>query len=339
MMPVRPFMVSPNVRLCHVPSAALIDNPLGDDPIRRIYVYRPAGIPLDKHLPLMVYLCGFGDIAERKVFADPFRVSIPQRLDGLISTGKMAPALVAIPDCMTALGGNQYLDSAGVGRWLTFLSDDLIGWLERHFACGGTGKRGILGCSSGGYGALAAILMRGDVWTAAASHSGDVGFQHMYLPEFPVAHRMLMQHQLDAETFIRWVTSSGQFTPDAVLTINLLAQAATFDPAADASIKLPLMRDGSLDLDRWSRWQTHDPLNILRRFGPKLTRSHAIYLDCGLQDEFNILPGTRQFARAATGRASETTLREYEGDHGNLDRRLAFSFPWLSARLCPSSIL
>lgn len=35
----------------------------------------------------------------------------------------MRPAVVAFPDCMTALGGNQYINIAGTGRYPDYLID------------------------------------------------------------------------------------------------------------------------------------------------------------------------------------------------------------------------
>ena len=44
----------------------------------------------------------------------------------MIATGAMAPCVVAFPDCFTRLGGNQYVNSAAMGRWDDFLLQEAV---------------------------------------------------------------------------------------------------------------------------------------------------------------------------------------------------------------------
>ncbi len=59
-----------------------------------------------------------------------FGESVPQRLDRLVDEGRMGPVVAAFPDCFTSLGGNQYIDSAAMGRWEAFLIDEMLPRLE-----------------------------------------------------------------------------------------------------------------------------------------------------------------------------------------------------------------
>src|SRR5262245_36811721 len=72
-----------------------------------------------------------------------FGENAPERLDRLIGDGAMAPCVVAFPDCFTKLGGNQYVNSVGVGAWDDFLLKEAVPFVERKFGCGGPGKRGV----------------------------------------------------------------------------------------------------------------------------------------------------------------------------------------------------
>ena len=38
----------------------------------------------------------------------------------------MDPVVVAFPDCYTALGGNQYVNSPAVGRYADYLNQELV---------------------------------------------------------------------------------------------------------------------------------------------------------------------------------------------------------------------
>ncbi len=173
-------------------SKVLQTNMLGDPTERVIDVYVPAGHD-GSGLPLLVDIVGFTAGGPAHTNWKNFGENMPERLDRLIAEGAMAPCVVAFPDCFTKLGGNQYINSAAIGRWADFLIEECVPFVEREFGCGGTGKRGLFGKSSGGYGAIAHALLYPDFWAAAACHSGDMGFELAYLPEFPRLLRKLCQ--------------------------------------------------------------------------------------------------------------------------------------------------
>jgi len=95
----------------------------------------------------------------------------------------MPPVVVALPDCFTRLGGNQYINSASMGVWEDFLLYEMLPRIERRFGCGGPGRCGVSGNSSGGYGAITHALRHSDIWSAAVCHSGDMAFALCYLPD------------------------------------------------------------------------------------------------------------------------------------------------------------
>jgi S-formylglutathione hydrolase FrmB len=70
----------------------------------------------------------------------------------------MPPVVVAFPDCFTRLGGNQYINSASTDAWEDFLLHEMVPAIEQRFGCGGTGRRGVFGKSSGGYGTITHAL-------------------------------------------------------------------------------------------------------------------------------------------------------------------------------------
>src|SRR5712672_1715614 len=90
-------------------------------------------------------------------------VYLPARLDRLIGEQRMPPVVVAFPDCFTRLGGNQYINSASTGAWEDYLLHEMLPTVEQRYGCGGTGRRGVFGKSSGGYGALTHALRHCDI--------------------------------------------------------------------------------------------------------------------------------------------------------------------------------
>src|SRR4051812_7387253 len=171
-------------------SKVLQHNLLGDPTRREIAVYIPAGQE-GAGLPLLVDLVGYTSGGPAHVNWRAFGENLPERLDRLIASGAMPPCVVAMPDCFTRLGGNQYINSAAMGRWEDFLLQEAVPFVEKRFGCGGAGQRGCFGKSSGGYGAMVHAMLHADFWSAAASHSGDVGFELLFIPDFPKILRAL----------------------------------------------------------------------------------------------------------------------------------------------------
>src|SRR5690242_8161871 len=173
-----------------IESSVLKSNMLGDAIERIVDVYIPAGRD-GRGLPLLVDVVGFTAGGPAHTNWKNFGENVPERVDRLIASGAMPPVAVAFPDCFTKLGGNQYINSEGTGRWADFIMDEAVASVEKEFGCGGKGKRGIFGKSSGGYGAMVHALLYPDFWSGAASHSGDMGFDIMYRHEMPTVLRAL----------------------------------------------------------------------------------------------------------------------------------------------------
>ena len=132
-----------------VESEVLRGNILGDPAARAVDVYVPAGH--DGHaLPLLVDLVGITSSGLSHTNWAAFQENMPERLDRLISERLLPPVMVAFPDCFTRIGGNQYVNSAATGAWEDFLIGEMLPVIEQRFGCGGDGRRGVFGKSSGG---------------------------------------------------------------------------------------------------------------------------------------------------------------------------------------------
>src|SRR5262245_9127742 len=142
------------VERLHIESKALQGNLLGDPSVRELHIYLPSGHADGNGLPLLVDLVGFIGSGMSHTNWRNFGENVPERLDRLIADGSMGPVVVAFPDCFTRLGGNQYINSAAVGRYEDYLLREVVPLVEERFSCGGTGRRGVFGKSSGGYGAI-----------------------------------------------------------------------------------------------------------------------------------------------------------------------------------------
>ena len=173
-----------------IESGVLEGNMLGDPVAHAVDVYIPAAHD-GRGLPLLIDLVGITSSGLSQTNWVGFRENMPERLDRLIGEQSMPPVVVAFPDCFTRIGGNQYINSAATGAWEDFLIAEMLPVIEQRFGCGGPGRRGVFGKSSGGYGAMMHALRHSDIWSAAACHSGDMGFEMCYLPDMPATLRAL----------------------------------------------------------------------------------------------------------------------------------------------------
>jgi enterochelin esterase-like enzyme len=329
---VRKFQGEPgSVTRITVASTVLRDNLLGDPSTRAVDVYLPAG-QSGRGLPLLVDLVGFTASGLAHTSWTGFRENVPERLDRLIGEQLMPPVVVAFPDCFTRLGGNQYVNSSAMGAWEDFLLHEMLPAVEARFGCGGNARRGVFGKSSGGYGAIIHALRHADIWSAAACHSGDMGFELCYLPDMPAVLRALARVDNSIE---RWWTEFelAKKQPDnSFRVMNALAMAASYDPDPTQflGLRLPVSFDTCEVIeDRWANWLRHDPAVAVEQYADNLRTLKALYIDCGTSDQFNLLYGARRLVRRLEALGITHRYEEFPDNHTGVDYRMDESLPFL----------
>jgi enterochelin esterase-like enzyme len=316
-------------------SAVLKSNMLGDPTTRIVDVYTPANHD-GRGLPLLVDIVGFTAGGPAHTNWKNFGENLPERLDRLIGSGAMPPVVVALPDCFTRLGGNQYINSEAVGRWDDFLRDEMVSFVEKKFGCGGAGRRGLFGKSSGGYGAIAHALLHPDFWSAAACHSGDMGFELCYLPEFPRLLRKLAKHDNSIQKWIEAFYAAPKTRDGDLHDLMTLAMCATYDPDPDAwcGLRLPVKTDTcELIPERWANFRKWDPCVMAEERGPGMKRMKALYIDCGDADQYNLVYGARRLHRLLERQGVAHVYEEFADDHSSVDYRMDISLPILAKAL------
>jgi len=318
-----------------IESQALQTNLLGDPAVRCTDVYVPAGHD-GQGLPLLVDLVGFTGSGLAHTNWAGFRENLPERLDRLIGEQRMPPVVVAFPDCFTRLGGNQYINSAAVGAWEDFLLHEMLPTLEQRFKCGGIGRRGIFGKSSGGYGAITHALRHSAIWSAAACHSGDMGFELCYLPDMPAVLRALAGTDNSIERWWQQLEAAPKHPEGSFKVFNILAMAASYDPDPTQflGIRLPVTFDTCEVIeDRWANWLRQDPVAAINIYGNGLRGLKALYIDCGEKDQFNLLYGARRFVRRLNELGIAHRYHEFSDNHTGVDYRMDESLPFLAQAL------
>ena len=318
-------------------SEVLKTNRLGDPSERETVVYTPHGHD-GAGLPLLVDLAGFTSGGPAHAGWKNFGENLPERLDRLIADGDMPPAVVAMPDCFTRLGGNQYINSDAMGRWEDFLIDEMVPEIEQRFGCGGDGRRGLFGKSSGGYGAIVHAMRHPDCWAAAACLSGDMAFELCYLPDMPGLLRALGKKDGSIEKFVTDFEAGPKWSGGDIHTLMALAMAATYDPDPDPNAfcgtRLPVDPETCELIDeRWANWLSRDPVVMADTHAENLKRLKALWIECGSADQYNLVYGARRLHRKLAAAGVDHVYEEFDDNHSSLDYRLDRSLPFLAKAL------
>ena len=321
-------------------SFLLEGNALGDPSTRHVPVYLPDGYTPDgeRAFSTLYALAGFTGTGFSFLGYDWWQESLPSMLDRLIAEGTMAPTVVVMVDAMTALGGNQYVDSPAVGPWARHITDELVPWVEATFRVRrGRDHRGVFGKSSGGYGALMMGIEHADVFAAIACHSGDCYFDYCYGPDFPKAADGLrsvggLGAFLQKVREHAWPKFPGHLFP----ALNVTAMAHFYSPRPDApfGFDLPFEEDtGRRREDVLARWALRDPVHLVDGAADALRSLRLLWIECGARDEFNLHHGARIVAGRLDALGVAHVHEEFEDDHRGISYRYAVTLPHLAAAI------
>jgi hypothetical protein len=348
-------------------SRILRDNPLGDPSTRKLALWLPpqydegATRGRGKRFPLLVDMVGFTGSGLSHIAWKNFSENLPERAARLVYERKMAPAIIAFPDCFTALGGNQYVNSSAIGNYADYLTREIVPFIDREFrTLASREHRGCFGKSSGGYGAIIHGMKYPKTWGAIADHSGDAYFDFVYYHDWPNTLNELARYRprerkagrvdmLKAEqgadrgiddgrvrAFLDAVWMKPKLSMAEGHAIMNLCMAATYDPdpRAPNGFRLPFnLETGELLRDRWKRWQANDPVNLVKKYRANLKTLRGIYIDCGSRDQYHIHYGSRILSKRLQQARIAHTYEEFEDTHSDIDYRMDVSLPFLTRAL------
>jgi hypothetical protein len=311
-----------------VHSEVLEGNPLGDPAERPLYVYRPPGVQAGgEAVPSVYVIQGFTgqvDMWLGRSFMEPTFI---ERLDAMFAAGECPDAVIVLVDAWTSRGGSQFLNSTGTGRYLDYLGDEVVPFIdERYPTLAHRDHRGISGKSSGGYGAMVVPMLRPDLFGGLASHAGDALFECAYQPDFPAVARQLRDtFEGSWEVFHERLAEQQAFDFSKFgkpLEMYGYACAYSPDPERPGHALLPFETDtGRLREDVWQRWLDLDPVRMAPRHADALRSMRRIYLDAGRSDEWYLDLGAQAFANELTALGVEHSLELFDGRHGGIGYR------------------
>lgn len=342
-------------------SAILADNPLGDPAEREFHVWLPPGYDQrkghdrGKRFPVLFDLVGFTGSGQAHTNWRGFDENVPERAARLIHQHKMTGCIIVFPDCFTALGGNQYVNSSAIGHYADYLTKELIPFIDSEFrTLPGREHRGCFGKSSGGYGAMVHGMRYTKYWGAIANHSGDAYFDFIYRSDWPNTLTQLARFRPERQRDGKWDLPGGdrseglddgriaaflkhawkreRLNHNEMHCLMNLAMAATYDPDPQApnGFRVPFdLETGELLTKRWRNWLKHDPARMVKRYGSNLGKLRGVYMDCGWRDQYHIHYGCRLIAAELAAQGIDHRYEEFDGTHSGIDHRMDISLPFL----------
>lgn len=319
-------------------AASLEDNPLGDPSTRPIAVYLPPGYDgATVRFPTIYVLHGYGSYLNRWANRSMFGLTAHEQIDQAFADG--APGCVVVyVDGWTSVGGSQYVDSPGVGRYQTYLIEDVVGFVDREYrTLPHPASRAVLGQSSGGIGAITAALLHPEIFGAFGAHAPDACFDLTLRGDLALAHRAL--RDLYDSSYQAFFSNFAARPPMSRASDFLLwlvwAMSACYSADADGTVRLPFdLASGELVEAVWGRWLAWDPIRLIPNHAEAIAKMRAIWLDAGRGDEHLLDVAAEMLARAIEDAGADDFAFElYDGTHRDYQHRFAFSVRYLAERL------
>jgi len=293
-------------------TSQILQNKDGENPTRRVSVYLPTGYDkTNTKYPVIYYLDGFGwnDSLDFNL------IYLNKLFDKAISTGKIRPAIIVIPNECTLFGGSFYTNSSFTGMWSDFTAKELVAFIDKNYRTIPTKEsRGLSGVSMGGYGAIKIGMLYPEVFSSVyalspaildlANEFGSTGNCYKIASKIKTLDDLKKEPVFEAHVAI--------------------AMGRAFSPNPDKPpfyTDLPFTYSGDeliVHKDILELWNKNLPIQMIDSHIDNLRKLKAIKLDWGRNDEFSHIPLTcKIFSQKLEKLGINHYAEEYIGAHTN----------------------
>lgn len=309
-----------------VESKALKNNPLGDSYRRNNYVLKPR---IAGQHPVVFHLSGYFSNGYQAFDLKTLEDNFPERIDHETGEQHIPLAHHVFVDATTSLGGSQFINSRGCGRYADYLQQDLVAAVEKTLQPQKSIKyRALLGSSSGGYGALMNGFHNTSSFGVFMAVAPDSGFELSLLPEYYKVSEFLkeipdvqvLRKKLKDERF----RNSKHFFS----IMNCVAMALCYSDNKNTKINYPIdLQSGLVIAKEFLSWKKKDPVNFLKT--KKIAKNKFVYLSVGRFDEFQLQFGARSIHELFKKQKVKHQYVEFDGGHFNSTPRKIEALRWL----------
>jgi enterochelin esterase-like enzyme len=250
-------------------------------------------------------------------------INLQDVIEQSLSEGLSKEMIVVMPNAFNRFKGSMYASSATIGDWETFVTQELVSYVDANYRTIPTKQsRGLAGHSMGGYGTLRLGMKNPDVYSAIYALSPCCMDGGPFTdPELMKKLETMTPDQLQATSFFE---------------IAALATSAAFAPnPKNPPLYLDLpAKDGAPNQDVINKIIANRTLNHVDQYILNLKKLKAIAIDAGLQDR-GISEATKTLHEVLDSYQITHFYESYEGDHLNriAERIQTKALPFFSENL------
>lgn len=289
-------------------SHALEGNLINDPAERDVTVFLPPSYPdePDRHYPVIYMLHGFTDDDSQWFGWEEHWINLHQVIHAALEDGRTKEMIVVMPNAHNRFKGSMYSSSVTIGDWETFITKELVDYIDTSYrTIPDAQSRGLAGHSMGGYGTIRLGMKYPDVYSViyilSACCMEEEGIPN---PEFLKS--------------IESITSFEQLEDASFMEKAILAAAAAWAPNPQKPpfyLDLPFGQ-GEVRQDIASKFAANRTLYTIEQYIPNLKKLKAIAMDAGLQDE-GISTSTKKLHELLDVYKISHMYESYQGDHVN----------------------
>jgi S-formylglutathione hydrolase FrmB len=287
---------------------SLVENPAGENAMRRLTIYLPPGYYQSKqHYPVIYFLHGFNG-EDSATMED---LEINKLLDTAIYSKHIKPIIFVLPNSFTKYKGSFYTNSALTGNWSDYIAKDVVNYVDKHFrTIPNKRSRGISGASMGGNGALKMGMLFPDIFSSVyATTPATLNWSDGINTNIE-AFKTISAAKNDSDIFK---------TGASLLMVDL---GRTYSPNLNKPpfyADMPAYYIGDslvIDTSVLNKWTENFPTNMIASHLNALRSLKAIKIDWGRNDAGRHVPVTcLQFSKELEWYGISHFAEEYLGGH------------------------
>jgi S-formylglutathione hydrolase FrmB len=321
--PVVPGAKPVKVERIKIHGTALEGNLEGDAVDRDVLVFLPPSYDKEKsrRYPVVYALHGYSIGAEQW----SHEIHVPQTIEGAFAQGAKE-MIVVLPDSKTVHNGSMYSSSVATGDFETFISRDVVSYIDAHYrTIPNRLARGLVGHSMGGYGATRLGMKHADVF----------GSLYIMSP-CCLSPRQAGPANAEIEKALEAVKTPEDSAKLPFMARAQLATGAAWSPnPKNPPLYLDLpVKDGQPQPDVLAKWAANAPLAFIDQYIGNLRQYRAISLDVGDKDGLRVDTGKLHDVLDKYGIAN--SFEVYQGTHTSAvaARFQSYVLPFFSKNLC-----
>ncbi|QDO95140.1 esterase [Formosa sediminum] len=291
-----------------VPSEALKNNLINDPSIRDITVYLPPSYQtkLDKKYPVLYLLHGFTDSDSKWFGWEHHWINMNNILNTCMQDGSCKEMIVVMPNAYTTYKGSFYGNSETMGDWETFITKELVSFIDLKFRTLDQAKsRGLAGHSMGGYGTLRLAMKYPNVFTSIYVLSPS-SLEEDFIPSPEHIKNMEAVHSKFDIANLSFIES-----------INMAFSAAWASNPKKFPLYIDLAyKDGKPRPEILKKFSDNYILNMMDDYLQNLKALQTIAIDVGTKDTA-IFEASKKLHKKLTAANITHTFEAYDGNHIN----------------------